>query len=192
MKLPPSPSAGEFLSVRKESAMKQRSKNDLEKLVNELAWNDGFGCYTRAGFEKLIWPRIAEDARWIVFLDVDDMHGLNQAHGYEGVNKKIKKSLALRAGDYMAGQWFSGDEFIVCITDGDERNATDPIAFCERLAKAFRRNGASATFAIVPVRSQNLYEAVAPANEMVQASKLEGRRGSIDMAALDRGQDEVG
>lgn len=162
-----------------------RGKQDLEKLVNDLAWNDGYGCYTRAGFEKLIWPEIADRARWIIFLDVDDMHALNAEHGYEGVNAKIKKSLSIRASDFMAGQWFSGDEFIVCITDDPDRGRSDPMAFCERIAEGFRSNSVSATFAIVPVRSRNLFEVVAPANEMVQASKRENRRGSIDMVAIE-------
>lgn len=157
------------------------NKAQLQELVNSLAWNDGYGCYTRAGFEKLIWPTIADQAKWIIFFDVDDMHGLNSEHGYEGVNELIKKSLAMRASDFMAGQWFSGDEFIVCITDDPDRGISDPMSFCERLAEDFRQNGAPATFGIAEVTSRNLFENVGPAHRLVQVAKSENRRGSIEM-----------
>jgi hypothetical protein len=38
------------------------NKNQLEELINALVLNDGYGCYTRTGFEKLIWPTIADKA----------------------------------------------------------------------------------------------------------------------------------
>ena len=88
--------------------MNDLTKEQLEELVQSLAWNDGYGCYTRAGFEKIIWKYIESKARWIIFFDIDNMHDLNDRHGYAGVNAIIKKSLAMRETDFMAGQWFSG------------------------------------------------------------------------------------
>jgi hypothetical protein len=158
---------------------------DLNKLVQELAWNDGYGCYTRGGFEKMIWPQIAPIAKWIIFFDVDNMHELNAEHGYEGVNAIIKKSLAMRETDYMAGQWFSGDEFIVCITDSPDRDLSNPIGFAMRLAEIFRENGAPATFAIAPVRSSVLFESVTPAYQAVQKSKDHHQRGTISIVGAE-------
>jgi GGDEF domain-containing protein len=156
---------------------------DLLNLVKALAWNDGYGCYTRQGFEKLIWPSIAEKAKWIIFFDIDHMHDLNEQHGYEGVNAIIKKSLAMRESDFMAGQWFSGDEFIVCITDDDaSRDVSNPIEFCMRLSRIFQENGAPSTFAIAPVTSNDLMTNVTPAHQLCQDAKQKNNRGSISIA----------
>jgi len=155
---------------------------EMMALIKQLAWNDGYGCYTRQGFEKLIWPTIAAKAKYIIFFDVDDMHRLNREHGYEGVNAIIKKSLAMRESDFMAGQWFSGDEFIVCITDDDpDRAASNPVEFCERLAQIFLENGAPCTFAIAPVTSGDLLANVMPAHQLTQDAKAQNDRGSINI-----------
>ena len=158
-----------------------KTTEELERLVRDLSWNDGYGCYTRAGFEKLIWSDIAEQAKWIIFFDVDDMHALNAMHGYEGVNAIIKKSLDRRGSDVMAGQWFSGDEFIICITDNPDRDESNPKDFCVRLAEIFRENGATATFAIAPVTSSNLFANVEPAHELIQLAKQSNNRDSISI-----------
>ena len=155
----------------------------LQQLIKALAWNDGYGCYTRQGFEKLIWPTISEKAKFIIFFDVDNMHDLNREHGYEGVNAIIKQSLSMRETDFMAGQWFSGDEFIVVITDSDPTriDASNPMEFCMRLAGIFQQNGAPCTFAIAPVTSKDLFENVAPAHQLCQEAKARNDRGSISI-----------
>jgi len=162
--------------------MTDLTKKQLKSMVEALSWNDGYGCYTRAGFEKLIWPEIAEKAKWIIFFDVDDMHVLNEEHGYEQVNAMIRQSLKLRESDFMAGQWFSGDEFIVAITDdASDRRESNPIEFCARLAGIFHENGVPATFAIAPVRSDALLSNVSPAHQLCQKAKNDNRRGSINI-----------
>jgi len=155
------------------------NKKQLEKLVNSLAWNDGYGCYTRTGFEKLIWPTIAEKAKWIIFFDIDNMHDLNELHGHSGVDAIIKKCLAMRANDYIAGQHFSGDEFIICVTDDPAREPSNPLQLCERLQVIFSENGVPATFAIVPAISLSLIESVDPAVRMVEQAKKLDHRGRI-------------
>lgn len=160
----------------------QLDSDELRELVHALAWNEAYGCYNRTGFQHLVWKEIADQAKWIIFFDVDYMHDLNQAHGYEGANVIIKKSIAKRESDYMAGQWFSGDEFIICITDDDpNRKPSNPIEFCARLAEAFLENGASATFAVAPVVSEDLLTNVAPAQKLCQEAKENNRRGSINV-----------
>jgi len=166
--------------------MDEFNREELEAIIKSLAWNDGYGCYTRAGFEKTIWPHIEAKARWIIFFDVDYMHELNAELGYEGVNAIIKKSLSMRESDFMAGQWFSGDEFIVCITDDDpKRDISNPIEFCMRLAGIFQANGAPATFVIAPVTSSDLFTNVAPAHQLCQEAKAENNRGSISIVPGD-------
>lgn len=160
---------------------KALTKQQLEDLVHLLSWNDNFGCYSRTGFEKIIWTEIAAQSRWIIFFDVDDMHRLNSELGYENVNTIIKDSLAIRASDVMAGQWFSGDEFIIAITDAPGRRESNPVEFCARIAEVFKKHGASATFAIAPVVSKDLFENVAPAQRLCQAAKANNRRGTINI-----------
>jgi len=160
---------------------KKLNKTQLQDLVNILAWNDGFGCYTRAGFEKMIWPEIADRAKWIIYFDIDNMHELNKAHGgYDPVDAMIKEVLALvRATDYVAGQWKSGDEFLVCITNakGGSREISDPHRMVNRLTAQLKEHGLSATFAVVPVISKTLSINVAPAVEKVYAAKKLNKKG---------------
>jgi len=159
---------------------KKLNKTQLQELVNSLAWNDGFGCYTRAGFEKMIWPQIADQAEWIIFFDIDEMNSLNDKHGQDWVDAMIKKSLSVRAADYVAAQYKSGDEFVVCLTRDKGRMPSDPQGLCERLRKTFLENDIPATFGIAPVTSKDLIENVKPAYELVRAEKHANRRGRIN------------
>ena len=155
----------------------------LEELVKALAWNDEYGCYTRAGFEKIIWPQIAPKAQWFAYCDIDDMGRLNEVYTHAGVNALIKKCLTTRTSDFVTGQRYSGDEFIIVITDDAHgRRESNPIEFCLRLSEAMRENGISATFAIAPVISDSLVENVEPAVKLVEVAKKENRRGSISIA----------
>ena len=149
------------------------TKKDLHKLVFELAWNEGFGCYTRTGFEKLVWPQIADKARWIIYFDIDDMHGLNQAAGsYEPVDAMIRQVLSIvRSTDYAVGQWKSGDEFLVCITDDRGRETSNPVGLMYRLIAEMKRHGITATFAVVPVLLGDLHANVQPAVDRVYELK---------------------
>ena len=162
------------------------NRGELEELIQALAWNQEYGCYTRAGFEEIIWPAIANKARWVIYFDIDEMRLLNAVHTHAGVNALIKKSLAMRESDYVAGQRYSGDEFIVVITDDDPgRRASNPIELCARLAEFLRENGLSATFAGAPVLSDDLAENVEPAVKLVEIAKAENKRGVIRIVPGD-------
>ena len=149
------------------------SQDELRQMVQALAWNDGFGCYTRAGFEKLLWPEIAEYARWIIYFDIDGMHAINNAHeGYEFADAIIKDVFSiLRTTDYVAGQYKSGDEFLICLTASEARAELDPWGMTMRLNEEFKKHGMSATFAVVPVTSPDLAVNVKPAVDQVYAAK---------------------
>ncbi len=159
------------------------SQEELAKLVRALAWNDAFGCYTRPGMEKLIWPEIAGRARWIIYFDVDDMHAVNKAHhGFDFADAIIKDVLTIvRVTDYAAGQWKSGDEFLITLVDSEVRGTLDPWGMVVRLSDEFKKRGMSATFAVVPVTSPNLAENVKSAVDKVYAAKEQkgiGRPGA--------------
>jgi len=161
----------------------EKSQQELQALVRTLAWNDAFGCYTRAGFEKLVWPEIADRARWIIYFDLDNIHVLNEMYGsYDPVDAMVMLGLSvLRWTDYVAGQVKSGDEFLVCMVDesltiNDPRTALDPERLKERLSNSLKLAGLSATFAIVPVISADLMTNLTPAIDQVYAAK-NGRTG---------------
>jgi GGDEF domain-containing protein len=159
---------------------KERSNEELQALVRALAWNDAFGCYTRAGFEKMVWPEIADRARYIIYFDLDNVHELNDLHkGYDVVDAMVNQVFSsLRLSDYVAGQFKSGDEFLVCLVESDQRpdgidlrETIDPYVVQDRLVDALRKVGLTATFAVVPVTSPNLLANVKPAIDVVYALK---------------------
>ena len=154
------------------------TKTDLKKLVFELAWNEGFGCYTRQGFEKMIWPQIVHQATWIIYFDIDDMHALNAAAGsYEPVDAKVRQVLGIvRETDYAVGQWKSGDEFMICVTDTHKRERSNPVGLMYRLIAELKKHGMAATFAIVPVISGDLAANVQPAVQRVHELKKNRRK----------------
>lgn len=142
----------------------KRMKRDL--LLEQLAHDQNYGCYSRQGFELVAWPRIADDARFIIFADIDDMHSLNQEHGYSEVDRRIRNALQVRSEDVMAiGRWYSGDEIVWVIQHGD------PEGMIKRLQAALAKQGLSATFAFAPVDRLDLVASVAAAASQVQAMK---------------------
>lgn len=153
--------------------------SEMLELFKDMAWNDEYGCYTRQGFQKLVWRKIADTAKWIIYFDIDKMGELNEKHTHAGVNAIIKKCLAIRTSDYMTGQRYSGDEFMICVTAAPERSDTNPWELAMRLQETLLKNGVSATFAIAPVISADLMENVETAVQMVEAAKKANQRGMI-------------
>lgn len=161
--------------------MSDKTTQELQALVHALAWNDAFGCYTRQGFEKLVWPEIANDARYIVYFDINDMHMLNEKFGsYDPVDHMVKTALGtVRVSDFVAGQWKSGDEFLICLTEPlgngwdqqESRRELDPFEMVSRLEDALAEQGLSATFAVTRVTSHDLHAVMQPAVDTVYRSK---------------------
>lgn len=149
-----------------------------QELIHKLSWNAGFGCHTRAGFEFVVWPEIAARARWLIYFDIDNMHALNEPFDcYDPVDAMIRQVLAaVRASDYVGGQWKSGDEFLICICASDHRPEPDLVTaegLVERLVYEFAKQGMSATYAIKPVLSMDLLENVSPVEAEVKRMKRE-------------------
>lgn len=151
----------------------RRRINELETLVHQLSWNDAFGCHTRAGFEKMVWPAIAARVKWLIFFDVDGVHAMNEQYGnYDHFDAIMKEVLSIvRGTDYVAGQFKSGDEFLIALTERVDGQAIDPQGLVARLAMALASHGMSATFAVVPVKSTDLLENVQPAIDKVYEAK---------------------
>lgn len=148
-----------------------------QELIHKLSWNNAMGCYTRKGLEHVIWPERCSQAVWLVYFDVDGVHALNKKHRtYAVFDAKIKKVLdAVRSTDVVAGQWNSGDEFLVCMmvdpgqdqTQLDRRQRMDAQGMVDRLITELAAQDLTAVFAIIEVTSYNLEELVKPAADHV-------------------------
>jgi len=157
----------------------QRINAQKDELINRLSWNRGFGCYNKAGFAEMKWPEIAHIAKWIVYFDVDGVHEINEEHQtYDVFNAMMKDVLSkLRSTDIIAGQYNSGDEFLICITEqqgewiSEQRKAMVPEKLVERLTEELARHGLTALFEIQEVKSLLLEDSVKPAADRVLAAK---------------------
>ena len=153
-------------------------KADALLMLDTLAHDQTYGCYSRQGLELVAWPKIAVKAKHIIFADIDGMHELNAAHGYDEVDRRIRAALKVRASDVAAtGRWYSGDEIVWIISDGD------PYGLVGRLRLALDKQGLSATFAIAPVTSKKL-----SANVISAAAKVQEKKRSANSELCTFGQ----
>ena len=111
--------------------------DSLREKVRELSWDDAYGMYTRPAFLQFsqVMPR---GQRILAFLDLDDIHRLDQELGYSEVDRRIKAtfSVPFRRSDVVA-RWYSGDEIVILFDsqrDGAERKLVE-------LADSARRQG---------------------------------------------------
>ncbi len=106
----------------------------LREQVEKLSWDTSFGMWTRGAFLQFchVMPR---GSRIVAFIDLDDIHGLNERLGYTEVDRRVKAtffSMFFRRSDVMA-RWYSGDE-IVILFDADRIGAERKMAELEKSA----------------------------------------------------------
>lgn len=122
----------------------QSEIKDLRTKVKELSWDEPFGMWTRGAFLQFcrVMPR---GIKTVAFIDLDDIHSLNERHGYSEVNRRVRStfSIPFRRSDLIA-RWFSGDE-IVILLDCDREGAELKIS---KLRESARRHGLSFTYEI--------------------------------------------
>lgn len=109
----------------------------LRDKVRELSWDDAYGMYTRPAFLQFaqVMPR---GRRIVAFIDLDNIHRLDQELGYTEVDRRIKASFSMsfRRSDVVA-RWYSGDE-IVILFDAERIGAERKM---DELAASSRRQG---------------------------------------------------
>lgn len=149
-----------------------------QELIDLLKWNKELGCYTRQGFQHVVWDKVAGSAVWLIFFDIDDMKGLNSRGSWDETSELIKRSISVRSTDYVIGQILSGDEFAVIVTERTGEHA-DPLLLCQRIQNNFRENGASATFAYGLIKSTDLDENLKPLKKLVEHAKANNQRGTF-------------
>jgi GGDEF domain-containing protein len=128
-----------------------------------------------------VLTRVALDAEppqhgAIVFWDVDHMHELNEAFGYENVDQRIReacKSIREREDCILVARWYSGDELIYCCP------TADAAAAAERIVELFRAQGIGITAGVAEIGPDGWKAAVSVASGLVQAAKKSGDRGRV-------------
>jgi GGDEF domain-containing protein len=118
-----------------------REIESLRDRVRELSWDDVYGMYTRPAFLQFaqVMPR---GRRVLAFIDMDNIHRLDQELGYTEVDRRIRTifSVPFRRSDVVA-RWYSGDE-IVILFDAERGGAERKM---EQLAEAAAAEGLSFT-----------------------------------------------
>ena len=100
----------------------QQKIEALQEQIEHLRWDTAFGMWTREAFLQFcqIMPR---GVRILAFIDLDQIHVLNEEYGYAEVDRRVKStfSVPFRRSDIVA-RWYSGDE-IVILFDSDQAGA---------------------------------------------------------------------
>ena len=108
---------------------------ELEEKVKELSWDTAYGMWTRGAFLQFsqVMPR---GRRTVVFIDFNEVHIHNRAHGYAEVDRRIRASFSVpfRSSDLVA-RWYSGDEMVI-LFDGDRDFAESALRELEESAKS--------------------------------------------------------
>lgn len=151
----------------------------LNEQIQALTVCPTYGILTRPGIDAQ-WQQLVKTELYqsfaVVFFDLDFMHSLNEALGYEEVDRRIRESLSqVRQRERIkTGRWYSGDEIILLVPTEEAQAAA------QRIRRALQANDLSATFGIQPCVSACLITNVRGAAALVQRAKAEGRRGSIN------------
>ena len=96
---------GMFIDIE---ALREKYNENIIRLSTDTV----FGILNRSGLE--IKMRNKNTQFNAIFIDFNNMKELNEKHGYEEVNKKIRKKLKkLKRDECVLGRWFSGDEVVV-------------------------------------------------------------------------------
>jgi GGDEF domain-containing protein len=153
---------------------KKLTRVQLEERIEKLSQCPIWECYTRAAIE-LRWNELTQNARAVVYCDIDSMHRLNEKYNHSGVDKRIKTVLKkIRKTDsVIISRWLNGDELIFILNSGI------PQEFINRLIELFHKVGIECTYSYTTNVKRNPYKTVNPLDSRVQNSKNKGNRGVI-------------
>jgi len=137
------------------------------KLIEQMSQDSVFGCQTRQALEMQygqIWYKLGG----VLFLDIDKMHNLNETYGYSEIDRRIKECLSsLRQSDVKAFRWYSGDELVIFIFDGDIEKMGI------RLKSEFEKYGIGISYTTSNIILESLEDTVKPLSNAVQKMKLD-------------------
>jgi GGDEF domain-containing protein len=122
------------------------TRKQLEQLTTTLSIDQSFGVLTKNAFQVLIFPKIRDAIRAIIFFDINNLHSLNHKYGYKEIDRRLKSALTTRRADVVM-RWFSGDEIVWVLLGGDPSGAV------QRIASQLEQQGLGATFSFASVQS---------------------------------------
>lgn len=156
--------------------MKTQTIEEMQAMILALGTDSVFGCKTRQYIE-LNWSEISNEIDAIIFIDLDNIHILNETLGYAEVDKMVKNSLShFRHDDILVSRYYSGDEIIFMINNGNK-----VIGCAERIQKVLAENSLSGTIGISTEIKDTLVNSVQPATILVQNAKKNNQRGTINL-----------
>ncbi len=94
------------------------------ELIKKLSIDTSFGILTRQAFELIEFDKIKDKITGIIFGDIDGMHELNEKFGYQEVDRRIREALKI-SGKFVAARWYSGDEIVWVLLEGDAYRVSD-------------------------------------------------------------------
>lgn len=134
--------------------------------IKRLSYDVTFGIYKREYIERRAPKANSKEAakKSLIFLDINDMHALNEKLGYAEVDSRINKALRVTRRNELIGRWYSGDELvIICDTVSVD-------CVIRRLTESFSKYGITFESAATPY--VNLKSSVEIASKTVQQIKL--------------------
>jgi GGDEF domain-containing protein len=136
------------------------TKDDAEKLIEDLTFDAAQGMYRRAAFER----RLVGNGRFtfVVVLDGDDFHTLNHRHGMAAVDAKVRAAIdsLTRGRSDLAIKW-AGDEWAVILADCQSLENAKAVA--DRLSGAFHAHGIGVTWVVRRVEGAQDHQAACAA-----------------------------
>lgn len=122
----------------------EESVTTLRAQVRKLSIDTNFNVYTRPALLDRA-ERLPNNEYFVLVLDLDGVHALNNQVGYEEVNRRVRDSFipVFRHTD-LIGRWFSGDEILILLPYDPET----AIGLVKRLRREAAINGLSFTHAL--------------------------------------------
>ncbi|MBD3249503.1 hypothetical protein GF336_05640 [Candidatus Woesearchaeota archaeon] len=153
-------------------------ERDIRKLELNLSFDENYGILNRSGLLNFARKQPRGIKRHVIFIDIDNLHALNQQNGYEAMNNRLRAmfSIETRQSDCFIGKFFSGDE-ILCVTGTKKQDAE---AVLEKLKRAATKNELSFTYALGTWNtSENLEREASKLAEKVLKIKSDHRKDVI-------------
>ena len=150
----------------KTKAQLQAQLKQLEAELKELSQDKAYGGLTRPALE-IEHRKRSDECQYVVFLDLNNVHALNELHGQDKMDEMIRTAFAITIRDtdlILFGRWKSGDEVAFLIKG-------DPQGFMSRLHNDLNTNGLSAMADYASIENNDLIAAVKIASDKVFALK---------------------
>jgi GGDEF domain-containing protein len=145
---------------------------ELNSAIAYLSVNRSYKVLTREGAERK-WQAIDLRQKSVILFDIDNLHGHNQKHGYEEMNRRISLVLNCVRSCELLGLVFSGDEFFLVVKE------EEAIATCERLRAEMKQYQMTATIAVSPITSMSFQVNYQKLTEYILQSKAMGMRNVL-------------